>query len=79
MSCLSTGPVENRSGLIISGFMGRVELGSMTGSQFAAGRSYHGEEASPCIVGMMNGASLADLVLMFVKPSVELPKGAAES
>lgn len=41
----------------MDGFIGRVELGSMTGSQFAAGRSYQGVDASPCIDGSMKGAS----------------------
>lgn len=41
----------------MDGFIGRVELGSITGSQFAAGRSYQGVEASPCIEGSMKGAS----------------------
>lgn len=43
----------------MEGFMGRVELGSMIGSQFAAGRSYHGAEASPCMDGRTKGASRA--------------------
>lgn len=30
----------------------------MTGSQFAAGRSYQGVEASPCMEGSRKGASL---------------------
>lgn len=41
----------------MDGFIGRVELGSMTGSQFAAGRSYQGVDASPCIDGSMKGMS----------------------
>lgn len=44
----------------MEGFMGRVELGSMIGSQFAAGRSYHGADASPCIDGRTKGASRAE-------------------
>lgn len=39
------------------GFMGLVELGSMTESQLAAGRSYHGVDGSPCMDGSMKGAS----------------------
>jgi hypothetical protein len=64
--------------LIISGFIGLVEFGSMTGSQFAAGKSYQAEEVSPCIVGIIKGASLEDLVLVFARPFVELPTVAAE-
>lgn len=79
MSCLSAGPEANRSGLIISGFMGLVELGSMSESQFAAGKSYHAEVASPCMVGMMNGASLDGLVLAFVEPLAALSAAGAES
>lgn len=41
----------------MDGFIGRIELGSITGSQFAAGRSYQGVEASPCIEGSTKGAS----------------------
>lgn len=41
----------------MEGFMGRVELGSITGSQFAAGRSYHGVDTSPCMEGKIYGAS----------------------
>lgn len=41
----------------MEGFIGRVELGSIAGSQFAAGRSYQGVDASPCIDGSMKGAS----------------------
>lgn len=32
----------------------------MTGSQLAAGRSYQGVDASPCMEGSKNGASRAD-------------------
>jgi hypothetical protein len=56
---LSAGPGMNWSGLIMEGFMGRDEFGSMAGSQFAAGRSCQGTLASPCMAGMMKGASLA--------------------
>lgn len=41
------------------GFIGLVELGSMTGSQLAAGRSYQGVDGSPCMEGSMKGASRA--------------------
>lgn len=41
------------------GFIGLVEFGSMTGSQLAAGRSYHGVDGSPCMDGSVNGASRA--------------------
>lgn len=41
------------------GFIGRVEFGSMTGSQLAAGRSYHGVDGSPCMDGRIKGASRA--------------------
>jgi hypothetical protein len=47
--------------LIIEGFIGRVEFGSRTGSQFAAGRSYHRVEGSPCVAGKTHGAVLAAL------------------
>lgn len=61
----------------MSGFMGLVELGSMTGSQFAAGKSYQDAVTSPCIVGIMNGASLEDLVAR--APSVDASGLEAES
>lgn len=38
------------------GFIGLVEFGSITGSQLAAGRSYHGVDGSPCMDGSMKGA-----------------------
>lgn len=38
------------------GFIGLVEFGSMTGSQLAAGRSYHGVDGSPCMDGRTKGA-----------------------
>lgn len=41
------------------GFIGLVEFGSMTGSQLAAGRSYHGVDGSPCMDGSTKGASRA--------------------
>jgi hypothetical protein len=41
--------------------MGRVEFGSRTGSQLPAGKSYHGKLGSPCMAGMMKGASLPAL------------------
>lgn len=79
MSCSSAGPDANRSGLIISGFIGLVELGSISGSQFAAGKSYQGEVASPCMVGMRKGASLDGLVLAFVVPLAALSVAGTES
>lgn len=54
----------------MSGFIGLVELGSMTGSQFAAGRSYHDTATSPCMAGMINGASFADLDAVAVAASI---------
>ena len=45
----------------MAGFIGRVEFGSKTGSQFPAGRSYHGVEGSPWTAGMSQGAVLAAL------------------
>lgn len=47
----------------MSGFIGLVEFGSMTGSQFPAGRSYHGVVRSPCIAGMRKGAFFDVLVV----------------
>lgn len=44
----------------MDGFIGRVELGSMKGSQFAAGKSYQGVDGSPCIDGSIKGASRED-------------------
>lgn len=67
---LSAGPGTNCNGLTMSGFIGLVEFGSMTGNQFAAGRSYQGAEASPCMDGMMKGASLDDLVTAPVPSAV---------
>lgn len=57
---LLAGPPASCSGLIMEGFIGLVEFGSMAGSQLAAGRSYHGVDASPCMDGSRNGASRAD-------------------
>lgn len=45
------------------GFIGLVEFGSMTGSQLAAGRSYHGVDGSPCMDGRTKGASRAEEVV----------------
>lgn len=67
---LSAGPDINCNGLIMSGFIGLVEFGSMTGNQFAAGRSYHGADASPCMAGMMNGASFEDFAADAPAPSL---------
>lgn len=58
---LSAGPGASCNGLIIDGFMGRVELGSRAVSQLPAGRSYHGVVGSPCIAGMTNGWSFTTL------------------
>lgn len=60
---LSAGPPASCSGLIMLGFIGLVELGSITGSQLAAGRSYHGVDASPCMDGSVKGASRAEAVV----------------
>jgi hypothetical protein len=58
-SLSSARPAARCSGLINSGGMGSVEFGVRCGSHVAAGRSYHGIVASPCIAGIVNGASLA--------------------
>lgn len=63
----------------MSGFIGLVELGSMTGSQFAAGKSYHDTDMSPCIAGMMNGASFEDFVAEAETSSVDAPPFVAVS
>lgn len=49
----------------MAGFMGRVEFGSKTGSQFPAGRSYHGVDRSPCVCGITKGTALAALLIEF--------------
>lgn len=58
----------------MSGFMGLVEFGSRTGIQLPAGKSYHGMDGSPCMAGMMKGASFAglgtELVVMAVGRAV---------
>lgn len=46
----------------MDGFIGRVEFGSMTGSQLAAGRSYQGTLASPCMAGITYGVSFESFV-----------------
>lgn len=66
---LSAGPWERTSGLIMDGFMGRVEFGSRTGSQFPAGRSYQGVEGSPCMAGMTHGAVLAAFAMALAELS----------
>lgn len=48
----------------MSGFIGLIELGSIEGNQLAAGKSYHDTVASPCMAGMINGASFENFVLV---------------
>lgn len=69
---LSAGPCWRTRGLIIEGFIGRVEFGSNAGSQFPAGRSYHGVEGSPCMAGMTHGAVFAALATGSVEVSASL-------
>lgn len=57
----SAGAGGNWSGRIMSGFMGLVEFGIRWGSQVAAGRSYQAVEGSPCIEGIIQGASFVGL------------------
>lgn len=52
-----TGPPARTRGVIEEGFIGRVDPGSSTCSQLAAGRSYQGVAGSPCIEGITKGAS----------------------
>lgn len=42
----------------MSGFRGRVELGSKTEIQLPAGKSYHGVAGSPCMLGITKGTGL---------------------
>lgn len=53
--------------------MGRVEFGSRTGSQFAAGRSYHGVDGSPCMAGMTQGVVFAAFAILSAGFSSPLP------
>ena len=61
-SAASAGPATNCSGLIISGLIGLVELGTMCGMRFPAGRSYQGVDESPCVAGITYGIDLAIFV-----------------
>jgi hypothetical protein len=48
-------------GLTRVGSIGLVELGIICCMRFPAGKSYQGRFWSPCIAGIVNGTSLADL------------------
>lgn len=57
----------------MEGFIGRVEFGSRTGSQFPAGRSYHGAVGSPCTAGMTQGVVFAALAMALAELSNPVP------
>ena len=59
--------------MIIDGFIGRVEFGSKTGSQFPAGKSYQGAVGSPCIAGITQGAVFAALAMALAELSNSAP------
>jgi hypothetical protein len=47
----------------MSGLIGLVELGTICGIRFPAGKSYHGVDGSPCTAGITYGADLAVFVV----------------